>query len=312
MAKPELYVIAGPTACGKTAVAIEIAKQLDGEVISADSMQIYKHMDIGTAKPTPEEMDGVPHHLLDVVLPNEHFSVAEYSQLAAAAIEDIKSRGRVPILAGGTGFYINAVIYGTQFTESEEGQHVIDNQLRDAYMKLAAEKGAEFLHNKLQATDPESARTIHKNNIKRVARALAFCQSTGRLFSAHNAGQKANNAKYDVSFNVLSMPRETLYDRINARVIAMWEAGLPQEVGRLLSHGYHQGLVAMQGIGYKEMIPFIHGHQTKDETIAQIQQATRNYAKRQETWFRHQAKNARLVDVHNKTQKEIVDEILGF
>ncbi|MCL2285715.1 MAG: tRNA (adenosine(37)-N6)-dimethylallyltransferase MiaA [Firmicutes bacterium] len=312
MVKPELYIIAGSTACGKTAVAIELAKRLDGEVISADSMQIYKHMDIGTAKPTPEEMDGIPHHLLDVALPSQHFSVAEYSQLATAAIEDIQFRGRVPILAGGTGFYINAVVYGTQFTELAEGQHEKDNQLREAYMKLAAEKGAEFLHNKLQAIDPESARTIHQNNIKRVARALAFCESTGRLFSVHNAGQKANSAKYDISFNILSMPRETLYYRINARVVAMWEAGLPQEVGRLLSQEFHPGLVAMQGIGYKEMIPFIYGHQTKDETIAEIQQATRNYAKRQETWFRHQAKNARLVDVHNKTPKEIVDEILEF
>ena len=309
MLKPSLYVVAGPTASGKTAVAIELAKQINGEIISADSMQIYKYMDIGRAKPTQAEMDGIPHHLLDVALPSDSFSVAEYTQLATAAISDIHSRNRIPILAGGTGFYINAVIYGTQFTESEAGQHEKDNQLRKAYMQLAAEKGALFLHEKLQGVDSESAKVIHPNNIKRVARALSFCESTGQLFSAHNAGQKANMAKYETNFSILTMPREILYERINARVIAMWEAGLPEEVRRLLSWGYHPGLVAMQGIGYKEMLPYINGSQTKEDTIVQIQQATRNYAKRQETWFRHQAKNARLIDVHNKTPQQIAEEI---
>ena len=310
MQKPQLYVVAGPTASGKTAVAIALAKQVNGEIISADSMQIYKYMDIGTAKPTQAEMDGIPHHLLDVALPSDSFSVAEYTQLVTAAISDIQSRNHVPILAGGTGFYINAVIYGTQFSEAEEGQHEKDNQLRKAYMQLAAEKGVFFLHEKLQATDPESAKAIHPNNIKRVARALSFCESTGLLFSAHNAGQKASTAKYKTNFTILTMPREILYARINARVIAMWEAGLPEEVSSLLSQGYSPGLVAMQGIGYKEMIPYINGYQTKEDTIAQIQQATRNYAKRQETWFRHQAKNASSVDVHDKTLKQIAEEIL--
>ena len=306
----KLYVVAGPTASGKTAVAIELARQINGEIISADSMQIYRYMDIGTAKPTKNEVVSVRHHLLDVALPSDQFSVAEYTRLATAAIQEMQSRNRIPILAGGTGFYINAVIYGTQFTESEAGQHEKDNRLRKAYMQLAAEKGAIFLHEKLQAIDLDSAKAIHPNNIKRVARALSFCESTGQLFSAHNAGQKANTAKYETNLSILTMPREILYERINARVIAMWDAGLPEEVSRLLAQGYHPGLAAMQGIGYKEMVPYINGSQTKEETIAQIQQVTRNYAKRQETWFRHQAKNAWLVDVHNKTLEQIVEEIL--
>jgi len=288
MLKSKLYVIAGPTASGKTAVAIELAKKINGEIVSADSMQVYKHMNIGTAKPTQAEMDDIPHYLLDVVAPDESFSVADYTQLATKAIDDILDRGRVPILAGGTGFYINAVIYGIEFTETEEGQHEKDNALRKAYINLANEKGGEFIHQKLEALDPESAKAIHPNNIKRVARAISYCESTGQLFSVHNKAQKASVAKYDVDFNVLSMPREILYDRINMRTLQMWEAGLVAEVEHLLSLGYDPKLASMQAIGYKETIKFIYGEYTKEEAIAQIQQSTRNYAKRQETWFRHQ------------------------
>jgi tRNA dimethylallyltransferase len=307
----ELYIIAGPTASGKTAAAIALAKEIDGEIVSADSMQIYKYMDIGTAKPTAEEMDDVPHHLLDVSLPDEAFSVAEYCVLAGEAIDDIKARGKVPVFVGGTGFYINAVLYGTQFAEGEAGQHAEDNRLRDEYMQLAKEKGAAFLHKQLQEKDPASAEAIHANNIKRVARALAFCEATGGLFSAYNAAQKTSRkAQYDASFNVITLPREVLYERINHRVLAMWDAGLPEEVGGLLAQGYAPGLVAMQGIGYKEVVPFIEGRQTKDEAIARIQQATRNYAKRQETWFRHQADGARWVDVQGMTPQDVVNAIL--
>jgi len=295
----QIYVIAGPTASGKTAVAIELAKKLDGEVVSADSMQIYKYMDIGTAKPTASEMEGIPHHLIDVAEPDAYFSVADYTKLATAAIEEIRTRGKVPIIAGGTGFYINALIRGAEFTDIE------DNQLREKYTALAAEKGAAFLHDKLQVIDPESARTIHPNNIKRVVRALSFCESTGSLFSAHNAVQKQAASRYNANFCVIDMPREVLYSRINSRVMTMWEAGLPQEVDGLLTQNYAPTLTAMQGIGYKETVPFVNGVQSKEETIAQIQQATRNYAKRQLTWFRHQAKNARIIDATNKTPKEI-------
>jgi len=283
-----LYIIAGATASGKTAAAISLAKQLDGEVISADSMQVYKYMNIGTAKPTTEEMDGIPHHLLDVADPGSYFSVADYTKLATDAICDVFSRGKVPILAGGTGFYINAVLYGTQFAEAEDGQHTRDNQLREEYTQLAAQKGAEYLHEKLQAIDPAYAQIVHPNNIKKVARALSFCETTGKLFSAHNASQKLAAPQYEFDFRLISIPRETLYARINQRVLAMWDAGLPDEVQQLLSRDYHPSLTSMQGIGYKETIPYINGTQSKEETIAQIQQATRNYAKRQETWFRHQ------------------------
>ena len=283
-----LHIIAGATASGKTAAAISLAKQLDGEVISADSMQIYKHMNIGTAKPTAEEMDGIPHHLLDVADPAGYFSVADYTKLATEAIRDIFSRGKTPILAGGTGFYINAVLYGTQFAETENGQHEKDNQLREEYTKLAAQKGAEYLHKKLQAVDPAYALAVHPNNVKKVARALSFCETTGKLFSAHNASQKLAAPQYEFDFRLISMPREILYDRINKRVVTMWDAGLPDEVRGLLSRGYSPTLTSMQGIGYKETIPYVNGIQSKEETIAQIQQATRNYAKRQETWFRHQ------------------------
>ena len=293
MQKPPLHIIAGPTAGGKTAAAIKLAKQINGEVVSADSMQIYKYMNIGTAKPTIEEMDGIPHHMLDVADPADYFSVANYTMLATKAINDIISRGKTPILAGGTGFYINAVIHGTSFTElteQEEKLHETDNILREQYTKLAAEKGAAFLYSKLQAADPEYAKIVHPNNIKKVARALSFCKTTGKLFSAYNAQQKKSEAKYDINFTLLTLLRDELYDRINRRVIKMWAAGLPDEVSHLLSKGYHPQLTSMQGIGYKETIPYVNGEITKDEAIAQIQQNTRNYAKRQETWFRHQVR----------------------
>jgi tRNA dimethylallyltransferase len=317
MSKPVLYVVAGPTASGKTAVSIELAKKINGEIISADSMQIYKFMNIGTAKPTKAEMDGVPHHLIDVVTPAEPFSVAEYTRLAAVAICEIQSRNRVPILAGGTGFYINGVIFGTEFTETEKGLHEKDNTLRDFYFKLAKERGADFLHKKLQEIDAVSAKNIHPNNIKRVARALSFCETTGELFSAHNAKQKLSRverterAKFETSFNILTMPREILYNRINIRAETMWEEGLPLEVAGLIKNGYDSRLAPMQGIGYKETIEYLNGVLTKEEAIAQIQQATRNYAKRQETWFRHQTKNARLINAHNKTAAQTAKEIIA-
>jgi len=281
----KLHVIAGPTACGKTAAAIELAKQTNGEVVSADSMQVYIGMDIGTAKPTTEEMDGVPHHLIDVVKPDEPFSVAEYVALANEAIKDIAGRGKTPILAGGTGFYINAVIYGAVFEEQEDKK---DNELRLFYTELAKEQGGSFLHEKLQKLDPISAAAIHVNNVKRVIRALSYCESTGGLFSEHNKKQKEKAPQYDVDFRLINIPREILYERINARVLQMWDAGLAAEAQGLLDSGYHPSLTAMQGIGYKEVMPYLNGEQIKEDAISQIQQATRNYAKRQDTWFRHQ------------------------
>lgn len=293
----KLHVVAGPTASGKTSFAIELAKKIDGEVISADSMQVYKYMDIGTAKPTIEEMDGVAHHLIDIVPPNVSFSVAEYVGLANEAIDTIVSRGKTPILVGGTGFYINAVVKMTEFVNLEDGHHEKDSKLREEYINLAAEKGNIYLHEKLQNIDAAYAKIVHPNNVKKVVRALSFYETTGNLLSAHNASQKKGEVKYDLDFCILQLPREILYNRINDRVVSMWDKGLPQEVEELLNRGYHANLQAMQGIGYKETILYLAGRVSKEDTIAVIQQNTRNYAKRQETWFRNQVKDAYIVNV---------------
>lgn len=309
----KLYVIAGPTASGKTAVAIELAKLTNGEVISADSMQIYKGMDIGTAKPNCKEMQNIPHHMLNIISPHEPFSAAEYQQQAVKIIDDIIARKKTPVLAGGTGFYINAVIYGTEFPHFSQETHETETVLRKKYAALAQEKGADFLHEILKTIDAESSKTIHPNNVKRVARAISFCEATGELFSAHNSREKLKREyNYDTVFCAISLSRETLYNRINSRVVDMWNAGLPEEVRNLLSQGYHLGLTAMQGIGYKETIKFLNSEMTEAETIATIQQATRNYAKRQETWFRNQSPDARRLLAEGKTPQELAREIVDF
>ena len=242
---PKLCIIAGPTASGKTAFAIKKAQQINGEIISADSMQVYKHMNIGTAKPTVEEMEGVPHHLLDVAMPSQNFSVADYTALANIAIQDILSRGKTPILAGGTGFYINAIIRGTSFEPGQNNEHQQEALLREEYTKLAQEQGAEVVHQKLQELDPKYASLVHPNNIKKVARAISFCLTTGKLFSKHNEQQRAEVAKYDLDFFVLNMDREALYSRINSRVLTMWDMGLTKEVEWLLAQGFGKTLPAM-------------------------------------------------------------------
>jgi len=301
----KVIVIAGATASGKSAAAAALARKLDGEVVSADSMQVYRHMDIGTAKPTCDEMQGIPHHLLDVVNPCEPFSAARYRELAEDAIRDIHNRGKTPILAGGTGFYINAVLYGVEFSDVA---HKEESELRQRFTGLAHEKGAEYLHGLLCEKDPEYAAGVHPNNIKRVARALAYNESTGRRFSDYNAAQKANRLLFDTSYCVLTMNRDILYSRINDRTIAMFRAGLEDEVRGLLNN-YHEGLAAMQGIGYKETVKLIKGEYTLPEAISAIQQSTRNYAKRQETWFRHQASAAQMLNAEGKTPSEIAKEI---
>lgn len=290
MEKDILHVVAGPTACGKTAHAIALAKAVGGEVVSADSMQVYQYMDIGTAKPTVAEMEGVPHHLLDVVTPDQHFTVADYVPLATAAIGDILTRGKVPILAGGTGFYINAILRGTQFTDGNQAE---DAQFRETYLALAQTHGVDYVHQKLAALDPTYAAGVHPNNVKKVVRALAFYHTTGTMLSAHNAKEKAALGRYQVQLHVIEKPRDILYENINARVLDMWDRGLPGEVEGLLNRGYHAAMKAMEGIGYKETIGFLEGRMTKDETIALMQQNTRHYAKRQDTWFRHQLGEAK-------------------
>jgi tRNA dimethylallyltransferase len=271
----KLYVIAGPTACGKTAAAVALAHRLSGEIISADSMQVYRYMDIGTAKPAMEERQNIPHHLIDIINPDESFSVAQYQRKAMEAIEQIHRSGHVPILAGGTGFYSNAVIYGNDFSQPD------DRENRQELMRL--ETGQLF--RLLQEADPAAAEAIHPHNKKRAARALSYYQTTGQRISEHNASQKGNPLLYDTVFVVLHGDRRALYERINQRTLSMVERGLEEEVRGLLNAGYHAGLASMQGIGYNEMAGYIRGEYDLSEAVQMIQRATRQYAKRQLTWF---------------------------
>ncbi len=281
--KRPLIVIGGPTACGKTGFSIELAKKIGGEVISADSMQVYRYMDIGTAKVTPEEMQGIPHYLIDELEPDEEYNVMIFQQKAKAYIESICRRGKIPILVGGTGFYINALLYDNDFTETEN-----DTAFREECYALAREKGPETLYERLKQTDPEYAAEIHANNVKRVTRALEYHYLTGEKLSAHNAAQKRKESPYNAAVFLLTMERERLYRRIEERVDSMLRQGLAEEVRGLLERGYHPELVSMQGIGYKELVPYCKGECTLDEAVMQLKTNTRRFAKRQLTWFRRQ------------------------
>jgi len=308
----QVIVIAGPTASGKSALAVKVAKKIGGEIISADSMQVYRGMDIGTAKPTLAEQEGIPHHLIDVVEAQETFSAADFQRLAQNAIADIQKNGRIPIIAGGTGFYINALIYGCDFSPltnqaHKDNQELHQDRLRQSFMELAesSENGGEFLHNRLRAVDPESAAKIHANNIKRVARALAYYEAMGRPISTHNAEQRQKREPiYNTTYIILHRERSKLYEAINQRVLDMIARGLPQEVKRLLQAGVPETSTAMQGLGYKEMIPYLNGQCSLEDTIAAIQQGTRRYAKRQLTWFRHQT------DGHWLLADELTDDTI--
>jgi len=293
----KLFIIAGPTASGKTAVAVALAKLIGGEVVSADSMQIYKGMDIGTAKPTLEEQENIPHHMIDIVKPDELYSAALYQQHARAAIADIQARGHVPILCGGTGFYINGVLNDVKFAKDEDSDSLAAIAMRESFIDLAVAHGRDKLHAMLQEVDPAAAMEIHPNNIKRVSRALSYTKATGLLFSDYNAVQKEQPLIYDAVFCRLSVDRHVLYQRINERAHTMFDAGLIDEVDRLIANGYHPGLTSMQGIGYKEVIRFIQGEYTQPEVIEAVKQNSRRYAKRQETWFRNQNPNAIAVSM---------------
>ena len=305
----KIIVIAGPTASGKTAVAVALAKLIGGEVVSADSMQIYKGMDIGTAKPTLEEQQGIPHHMIDIVKPDEPFSAALYQQQARAVIAGILACGHVPILCGGTGFYINGVLYDVNFAADEDSTGLTDMALREHYTSLAAEHGSGKLHSILLEADPEAAMAIHPNNYKRVIRALGYIQATGQLFSRYNRLQRERPPVYDAVFCRLEVNRPELYQRINNRTQAMFDAGLADEVAGLMAQGYDRNLVSMQGIGYKEVIPLVLGEYTLPEAINAVQQNSRNYAKRQQTWFRNQNPDALVADANGRTPGDIAQEI---
>ena len=282
MKKP-LIVLTGPTAIGKTSLSISLAKAVNGEIISADSMQVYKHMDIGSAKIRPEEMKGIPHYLVDVLEPEEEFHIVKFQQMAKAAMEEIYGKGKIPILVGGTGFYIQAVTRDIDFTEAKQ-----EDAYRSELEALAEEKGAEYLHEMLQKVDPASAESIHAHNVKRVIRALEFYHQNGTPISAHNEEQKAQESPYNLAYFVLNGPREILYDRIDRRVDQMLEEGLVKEVENLKEMGCHRGMVSMQGLGYKEILACLEGEYPLEEAVRILKRDTRHFAKRQLTWFRRE------------------------
>lgn len=283
MKKP-LVVLTGPTAVGKTKLSIALAKALDGEIISADSMQVYKHMDIGSAKITEKEMDGVPHHLIDVLSPFEEFHIVRFQELAKKAMEEIYNRGKIPVFVGGTGFYIQAITKDIDFTEGEE-----DKKYREELSRLAEEKGNEFLHEMLREVDKKSAEEIHANNVKRVIRALEFYKENGFPISQHNEEQKQNETPYNLAYFVLNAPRELLYERIDRRVDEMMENGLVEEVQKLKDMGCRREMTSMQGLGYKEILSFLDGEIPLDEAVRVLKRDTRHFAKRQLTWFRRES-----------------------
>lgn len=277
----KVIVIAGPTASGKTDLAVELALRVDGEIISADSMQIYREMNIGTAKPTIEERRGVPHHMLDIINPDEEFSVAQFQEGAKDCIKSILERGKIPIVAGGTGLYINALVYNITFSET-----ITNWEYRDRLQNLAQEQGPQVLHELLQKVDEKSAASIHPNNIKRVIRALEVFETTGRSISEHQMESRLEPPPYDFKVFGLDVERDQLYERIENRVEKMMAMGLHDEVQGILKKGYSPELISLQGIGYKEMITAIQGDCTLAEAIDHIKMGTRHLAKKQMTWFR--------------------------
>lgn len=283
MIKKPLIVLTGPTAVGKTALSIALAKQLGCEIISADSMQIYKYMDIGSAKIMPQEMEGVPHYLVDVLKPEEEFHVVRFQQMAKEAMEQIYAHGNIPLLVGGTGFYIQAVTRDIDFTEGEE-----DRVYRSSLEEIAKTKGPEILHQRLQEIDPPSAASIHANNVKRVIRALEFYHLNGYPISRHNQQESEKESPYNLAYFVLNDERSHLYERIDKRVDLMMESGLVEEVCRLKAMGYDRSMVSMQGLGYKELLAWMDGEFSLDEAVRILKRDTRHFAKRQITWFKRE------------------------
>lgn len=281
--KRPIVVLTGPTAVGKTKASIGLAKAIGGEIISADSMQVYKYMDIGSAKIRPEEMKGVPHYLVDELLPSEEFHVVKFQQMAKTAMEQIYANGHIPIVVGGTGFYIQALLYDIDFTE--EGG---DSKFREELEEFANTHGADALHKRLDEIDPESAKAIHANNVKRVIRALEYYEQTGEKISVHNERERQKESPYQFAYFVLNDERAHLYERIDRRVDQMVEEGLVKEVQALKDRGYTKDMVSMQGLGYKEMFDYLEGRCTLEEAVRRIKRDTRHFAKRQITWFKRE------------------------
>ena len=307
MNKRKLIVLTGPTAVGKTKLSIALAKAVNGEIISADSMQVYKYMDIGSAKIKPEEMCGIKHYLVDCLEPQdpESFNVTRFQQMAKDAMEEIYARGKVPILVGGTGFYIQSVVYDIDFTDNDA-----DTGYRAMLEHMAEEKGAEFLHDMLKVVDPKAAEEIHFNNVKRVIRALEFFQQTGSPISAHNEAERQKESPYELYYFVLNDDRAKLYERIDMRVDLMLKDGLIEEVKGLLDMGCTREMVSMQGLGYKEIIDYLNGDISLEEAIYIIKRDTRHFAKRQLTWFRRERDVRWLNKSDFSSEEEILAEML--
>jgi len=277
-----LVILTGPTAVGKTKLSIALAKAINGEIISADSMQVYQYMDIGSAKIRPDKMEGVPHYLVDILRPDEEFHVVRFQKMAKQAMEKIWEHGHIPILVGGTGFYIQAIVNDIDFTENQASPY------RRELEQMAKERGPEFLYEKLKQVDPESAEKIHENNEKRVIRALEFYYLTGEKISRHNEEQRKKTSPYRFAYFVLNEERQSLYTKIEQRVDKMIEEGLVEEVARLKEMGCHRGMVSMQGLGYKEILAYLEGELSFDEAVELLKKDTRHFAKRQLTWFRRE------------------------
>lgn len=297
----DLIVLTGPTAVGKTSLSIALAKAVGGEIISADSMQVYKYMNIGTAKITEEEKCGIPHFLIDELEPDEEFNVTIFKNKVMGYIKDIKSRGKVPIIVGGTGFYIQSVIYDINFNEYGD-----DSNVRKKYELMAETIGKSELHKKLALVDREYADSVSENNVKKVVRALTFFEMTGEKLSEHNKRERERSSPFDFAYFVLTMDRKKLYERIDKRVDLMFDMGLVEEVKALMAKGYDKSLVSMQGIGYKEVIDYLNGKTSLEECIDIIKRDTRHFAKRQLTWF----KREKVVTYIDKDEFDAEDKCL--
>lgn len=291
MAKPPLIILTGSTGVGKTDLSIQLAKKINGEIISADSIQVYRHFDIGSAKITPDEMQGVKHYLIDILNPEEEFNIYLFKQYASEAMREIYGKGRIPMIVGGTGFYIQSILYDIDFN-SEENE---DKTVREKYKHIAEEYGAEYLHGLLRTVDPDSADSIHPNNIKRVIRALEYYEHTGERISVHNEREAQKQSPYNFLYFVLNRNRDVLYERINKRVDKMVADGLVDEVKGLLDMGYSRNLVSMQGLGYKEIAAYLEGECSMEDAVELLKRDTRHFAKRQLTWFRRE-KSVRFIN----------------
>jgi tRNA dimethylallyltransferase len=305
MKKP-MIILSGPTAVGKTALSIALAKKVNGSIISADSMQVYKYMDIGSAKITREEMDGVKHYLVDVLLPEEEFNIVRFQQMAKEALDDIYQEGKIPIVVGGTGFYIQSLIYDIDFDHQNA-----DDAYRKELEDFANEHGNEALHDKLKEIDPISYETIHANNVKRVIRALEYYHLTGAPISEHNENERQKESPYNFAYFVLTDDRATVYERIDRRVDIMINQGLLEEVKALKDMGYHKKMVSMQGLGYKEILDYLDGVYSLDEAIYIIKRETRHFAKRQLTWFRREREVCWIdKSIYHHDENQMLDDML--